>query len=120
MKEPETLSPNEFQHAVEDEISDLYPCPTDNFELRDAVHEQLRKLGFTRNGKGYVIEGQLTKQRIRDFHSKKRIEVLQNNKAFIEQYGRELVLNFATGREIDPEAITPDLIEVKPDSAESR
>jgi hypothetical protein len=84
------------------------------------VHKQLKKLGFTRNGKGYLIEGQLTKQRIRDFHSIKRIEVLQNNKEFIEQYGPDLVLNFATGRQVNPEAITPELIEVKSDSEESR
>ena len=87
--------------------------------LRQAIHAQLEKLGFTKNGRGYVIEGQLTKQRIRDFHSRKRIEVLQKNKGFIEQYGPELVMNFATGRQIDPESIDPELIEVKPESNDS-
>jgi hypothetical protein len=46
--------------------------------------------------------------------------VLQNNKEFIEQYGPELVMNFATGRQIDPESIDPELIEVKPESKESQ
>jgi len=128
MKNPETSSPNEFkhshridlQHPAEGEKPFSYPCALSNTELQEAIHEQLKKLGFSKNGKGYVIEGQLTKQRIRDFHSKKRIEVLESNKAFIEQYGPDLVMNFATGRQVDPEAITPELIEVRPDSEESR
>ncbi len=128
MKKPKISSPNEiqqshpsdFQRPMEDERSDSHPCSLSNTELQEAIHEQLKKLGFSKNGKGYVIEGQLTKQRIRDFHSKKRIEVLQSNKAFIEQYGPDLVMNFATGRQVDPEAITPELIEVRPDSEESR
>jgi hypothetical protein len=100
--------------------SDLSPCVLSNSELKEAIHEQLKQVGFTKNGKGYVIEGQLTKQRIRDFHSKKRIEVLHNNKAFIEQYGPDLSMNFATGRQVEPDAISPELIEVKPDSEDSR
>jgi hypothetical protein len=130
MKKPGTLFLNEFQqphpsdsqiqHPVDAEQSDSHSRSLSNSELHQAIHEQLKKLGFTKNGKGYVIEGQLTKQRIRDLHSRKRIEVLQNNKAFIEQYGPDLVLNFATGRQVNPEAISPELIEVKPDSEESR
>ena len=88
-------------------------------ELRQAVHTQLEKLGFSRNGNGYLIEGQLTKQRIRDFHSRKRIEVLQQNESFIRKYGPELVINFATGRQVDAKFIDPELIEVKPKSKES-
>lgn len=96
------------------------PCTPSISELQKSIHEQLENLGFTKNGNGYEIKGQLTKQRIRDFHSDKRLEVLQNNKAFIEKYGPDLVLRFATGREIDPAAISPELIEVKPESMESR
>jgi len=133
MKKPEISSPNECQHEINfypsdfqihqpvgDEQSDLNSCSPSISKLHQAIHEQLKKLGFTKNGKGYVIEGQLTKQRIRDFHSRKRIEVLQNNKRFIEQYGPDLVLNFATGSQVDPEAIDPELIEVKPETKESR
>lgn len=128
MKNPETSSPDEFQHSheidlqhpTEDERPFSQPRTLSNVGLQEAIHEQLKKLGFSKNGKGYIIEGQLTKQRIRDFHSRKRIEVLHNNKAFIEKYGPDLVMNFATGRQVDPEAITPELIEVKSDSEESR
>lgn len=120
MTKPEAPYPSEPRYAVKDDRSDSYPCALSSSELQEAIHEQLKKLGFTKNGKGYVIEGQLTKQRIRDFHYRKRIEVLQNNRAFIEQYGPDLALNFATGRQVDPEAISPELIEVKPDTEESR
>lgn len=133
MKNPETSSPDqlqneinshpsdfEIQHRVEDEQSDSYSCSMSNSELQQAIHEQLKKLGFSKNGKGYVIEGRLTKQRIRDFHSEKRIELMKNNRAFIERYGSDLVQNFATGRQVDPEAIAPELVEVKPGSRESR
>jgi len=88
--------------------------------LRRAIQARLRSIGFSKNGKGYIINGELTKQRIRDLHSTKRIEVLQRNRDFVEQYGHELVKHFATGRQVDPESIDPELIEVAPESMESR
>jgi len=105
---------------MKEENSDVTPAPSNISALRKAIHAQLKSLGFTRNRNGYVIQGQLTKQRIRDFHSRKRLEVLQDNKEFIEQYGPELVLSFATGRQVDPESIQPVLVEVKPKSKESQ
>ena len=95
-------------------------CSPSSSALHRAIHAQLRKTGFSKNGKGYIIDGELTKQRIRDLHSIKRIEVLQRNRDFIEQYGPELVKNFATGRQVDPESIDPELVEVAPKSIESR
>ncbi|MGB3975497.1 MAG: Druantia anti-phage system protein DruA [bacterium] len=128
MKNPEALSPNKIQHShqtdpqhsKESEKLSSYSCSQNKTELQEALHEQLKKLGFSKNGKGYLIEGQLTKQRIRDFHSKKRIDILRSNRAFIEQFGPDLVMNFANGRQVDPEAISPELIEVRPESEESR
>jgi hypothetical protein len=95
-------------------------CSPSSSALHRTIHAQLRKTGFSKNGKGYIIDGELTKQRIRDLHSIKRIEVLQRNRDFIEQYGPELVKNFATGRQVDPESIDPELVEVAPKSIESR
>lgn len=88
--------------------------------LRRAIYARLSRTGFSKTGKGYLIDGELTKQRIRDIHSIKRIEVLQKNRDFIERYGSELVKNFANGRQVDPESIDPELIEVAPESMESR
>jgi len=99
-------------------------CAPDPFssrisDLQNAIHAQLRNLGFVKNGKGYVIEGQLTKQRIRDFHSKKRVELLAQNRDFIGRHGSKLILNFANGDQINPGLIAPELIEVKSKSKES-
>jgi len=107
-------------NSIGSKDSKLYQCPPSIDDLRKSIHSQLIKLGFTKNGNGYVIEGQLSKQRIRDIHSKKRIEVLQRNKGFIESYGPDLVMNFATGKNVDPESIDPELVEVKSGSKESR
>ena len=107
-------------HPLGSDDSNLDLCSSSIDALRQSVHEQLRELGFTKNGNGYAIEGQLSKQGIRDIHSKKRIEVLQRNKGFIERYGPNLVMNFATGKQVDPESIDPELFEVKADSRDSR
>lgn len=88
--------------------------------LRKAIHTHLLSLGFSKNGDGYFVDGELTKQRIRDLHSVHRREVLERNRSFVETHGPELVHHFATGTQIDPASIDPELVEVKPDSLESR
>jgi hypothetical protein len=120
MKKPEATYPSKLQPVMEDKRSDSYHRSLSTSELEQLIHKQLKELGFSKNGRGYVIKGQLTKQRIRDFHSRRRIEVLQNNRAFIDQYGPDLALNFATGRQVNPEAISPELIEVNSGTEESR
>ena len=37
--------------------------------LCDAIHSHLTGLGFSKNGKGYFVDGEITKQKIRDMHS---------------------------------------------------
>ena len=88
--------------------------------LRKAIHTHFLSLGFSKNGDGYSVDGELTKQRIRDLHSAHRREVLERNRSFVETHGPELVHHFATGTQIDPASIDPELVEVKPDSLESR
>lgn len=88
--------------------------------LRKAVHKHLLNLGFSQNCKGYFVDGELTKDRIRDLHSTQRDELLVQNREFIETYGPELIDHFATGRQVDPESIAPELVEVTAESLESR
>lgn len=88
--------------------------------LRREVHEHLLGLGFTKNCNGYFLEGDVSKQRIRNVHSVHREGVLQQNHAFVETYSGELIKAFATGRQVDPSAIDPELVEVRPDTPESR
>ena len=92
----------------------------DGGDLCDAVHGHLTGLGFSKNGKGYFVEGGLTKQRIRDLHSAHRQGVLEQRQSFIESHGSLLIQHFASGKEVNPAAIAPELIEVKPDSLDSR
>lgn len=88
--------------------------------LRQAIHARLVSLGFSKNCDGYFIDGELSKQKIRDLHAGQRLEVLKQNRDFIETHGPELVEHFATGRQVDPEAIDPELVEVAAESPESR
>jgi hypothetical protein len=88
--------------------------------LRRAIHRHLLNLGFSKNCDGYFVDAELTKQKIRDLHAVQRLENLEQNRSFIEAHGPELVGHFATGRQVDPAAIEPELVEVTSDSVESR
>ena len=91
-----------------------------NALLRGVIDSHLLSLGFSKNGKGYFVDGELTKQKIRDLHAAQRQDVLERHRAFVETHGSALVEHFATGEQIDPAAIDPELVEVRPDSLESR
>jgi hypothetical protein len=88
--------------------------------LRRKIHEHLLSLGFSKNCKGYFLEGEVSKQRIRDLHSAQRESVLQKNQALVEAHAEALVKSFATGRQVDPSRIDPELVEVKSNTSESR
>ena len=100
------------------------PCPGRDIPngtlLCDVIHEHLTSLGFSKNGKGYFVEGELTKQKIRDLHSAQRKDVLKQRQSFVETQGPALIKYFATGREVDPGAIEPEVVEVKIDSLDAR
>lgn len=62
----------------------------------------------------------MSKQTIRKLHSVQRQELLLNNRDFVATYGNEFSEHFATGRQVQPERIEPELVEVRPDTLESR
>ena len=88
--------------------------------LRRAIHRHLLSLGFSKNCNGYFINEELTKQKIRDLHGAQRLNVLDQNRSFIAEQGHELAGHFATGKQIDPNSIDPELVEVTAESLESR
>jgi Domain of unknown function (DUF4338) len=90
------------------------------WRLRNAVHTHLLNLGFSKNCKGYFVDGELTKDKIRDLHSVQRDELLLENRQFVETYAPDLIHHFATGRQVDPSSISPELVEVRSESEESR
>ena len=88
--------------------------------LRSAIHKHLLSLGFSKNCDGYAVDDELTKQKIRDLHAVQRREVLAKNLPFIETHGPALTDHFATGGQVDPTLIDPELVEVRAESLESR
>jgi hypothetical protein len=89
------------------------------YMLRRVIHKQLLSVGFTKNRKGFFIPGSLTKEKIRKLHKLGRIEHLEGRRGFIEKYGSTLLDNFASGSEIDPKLISPELIEITSGTMES-
>ncbi len=92
----------------------------DGASLESAIHNHLLNLGFSRNGSGYFVDGVVTKQKIRNLHVAQRLDILERHRPFIETHGSDLVEHFASGSHIDPASIDPELVEVSPDSLESR
>ena len=88
--------------------------------LKQAIEINLVNNGFVKCGTGYQVDGQLTKQRIREIHSNHRIQTLHKNNDFIQEYYDELIKNFADGSQVNPSLISPELIEVKSNSYDSR
>ena len=91
-----------------------------DLDLYETIHDHLLGLGFSKNGKGYYVEGGLTKQKIRDLHSAQRNDILKQRQSFVASQGPALIKHFATGRDVNPDAIDPEIIEVKSESLDSR
>jgi len=91
-----------------------------DLHLYDTIHNHLVGLGFSKNGKGYYVEGGLTKQKIRDLHSAQRNDILKQRQSFVSSQGPALIKHFATGRDVNPDAIDPEIVEVKSESLDSR
>ena len=95
-------------------------CPPDAASVEKAIHSHLSRLGFSKNSHGYFVDADLTKQKIRDLHATQRLTILDHNRPFIQDHGPALAAHFATGDQIDPDSIDPELVEVKSKSPESR
>ena len=96
-----------------------HDAPSD-LHLFETIHDHLTGLGFSKNGKGYYVEGGLTKQKIRDLHSAQRNDILKHRQSFVATQGPALIKHFAAGRDVNPTAIDPEIVEVKPESLDSR
>ena len=88
--------------------------------LRRALKAHLVDVGFLRNGSGYCLPENLSKQKIRHLHAGHRREVLERQQEFIEEEGPGLAAHFADGRTLDPAKIEPEVVEVLAGSREAR
>ena len=92
----------------------------DSASLQRDIHRHLLSLGFSKNGSGYFVDGELSKQKIRNLHAAQRLGILEQRRAFVETHGSELAEHFASGNQVDPVLIDPELVEVRPESLDSR
>ena len=81
--------------------------------LKRKVRNHLRTLGFRKSDQGTLEIAGSDKDLIRATHSSQRRDRLATNEKFLLQQAPTLFKCFASGREIDPEAITPALERVK-------
>lgn len=94
--------------------------PPSRHSLACSVHAHLKKTGFSRNCQGYFVPGDISKHTIRQLHSVQRAELLAHSSDFIETHASDFSKHFATGSQIAPERIEPELVEVLPESLESQ
>ena len=76
--------------------------------LRRKVRRQLRSLGFHKSADG-TLKIDDDKHRVRSLHGPQRADRLSANSDFLSRHVRKLLPYFASGREVDPGAIQPEL-----------
>ena len=80
--------------------------------LRRKVRRQLRSLGFRKSYDGALeIDGD-DKDLVRSLHGPQRTDRLSTNSDFLSRRGPKLLHYFASGRDINPAAIQPELEQV--------
>lgn len=78
-------------------------------KLKKKLREHLQSLGFTKSDAGALQAPGNTKDVIRTLHSGQRSERLSANQNFITLKSTKLMKFFASGKEVDPQKISPVL-----------
>lgn len=87
--------------------------------LRLTIKNSLLNNGFNYKRGKYSIIGEISKQKIRDIHRNVYQDNLRKSAHFIKTKGSSLISHFASGCDVCPESIAPELIEVKTDTKEA-
>ena len=82
---------------------------TREVSLKRKVRKQLRSLGFRKAQDGTLTLDDYEKYQVRRLHSAQRIERLNVNSIFLQKRSPKLLPYFASGQEVDPYAIQPEL-----------
>lgn len=93
---------NSKKHAV------IYLTPRKT-SLKRKIRRHLRTLGFYKSDQGALEIVDKDKDLIRAMHSSQRRDRLSANSRFLSHQAPALLKYFASGREVDPEAIEPKL-----------
>ena len=89
--------------------SSVISIPAREASLRRKVRRHLRSLGFHKSADGTLEVDAHEKDLVRNLHSPQRIDRLSANAHFISRRASKLLRFFASGREVDPAAIQPEL-----------
>ena len=87
----------------------IIPAFSESSRLKRRIRSHLRGLGFKRDKDGNLIPPVSTKDSIRDIHALHRTNVLERNTEFVDQQLPKLKRYFASGHEIDPIKVQPEL-----------
>ena len=77
--------------------------------LRRKVRRQLRSLGFRKSSDGSLELDGTDKDLVRSLHGPQRTDRLSSNSDFLSRRAPKLLDYFASGRDVDPAAIHPEL-----------
>jgi hypothetical protein len=77
--------------------------------LKRRLHYQLKKLGFLKQADGCLSPPEATKEAVRRIHQAQREKKLRVERDFVCKRWTELKQYFASGKDVIPSSITPDL-----------
>ena len=87
----------------------IIPVAAREASLRRKIRRHLRTLGFYKSDRGALDIGGSDKDLIRVLHGPQRSDRLSANANFLSRRAPTLLKYFASGRDVDPEAIEPAL-----------
>jgi hypothetical protein len=87
----------------------VIPLFTIEARIKRSLRKHLKRAGFVHVSKGALSPCNSAKETIRDLHNGQRIELLKQERPFIEKTWPELKNYFANGNDILPERISPEL-----------
>ena len=83
--------------------------PAYETSLKRRLHYQLTKLGFLKQADGCLSPPEATKEAVRRIHRAQREKKLRVERDFVRERWTELKQYFASGKDVIPSRITPDL-----------
>src|SRR5438552_9042345 len=89
--------------------ANVIPLLTTEAQIKRAVREHLKRLGFSRNANGLLRPADDSKDTFRDLHAAQRATRLRQESEFIKANWCNLKKHFANGDQINPELISPRL-----------
>ena len=87
----------------------IIPVAAREASLRRKLRRHLRTLGFHKSDQGALDIGGSDKDLVRVLHGPQRSDRLSANADFLSRRAPTLLKYFASGRDVDPEAIEPTL-----------